>query len=110
MSDDSASYREAGVDYDALDAGKRLAMSKAELVEAEAALTRAREDLLHTTIRSPLDGVISQLLAKEGEVVVIVSVWAQSAPANASTCRTASAPSAASLTRIARSSAVMVPL
>jgi len=29
MSDDSVSYREAGVDYDALDAGKRLAMSKA---------------------------------------------------------------------------------
>jgi phosphoribosylformylglycinamidine cyclo-ligase len=29
MSDESASYRSAGVDYDALDAGKRLAMSKA---------------------------------------------------------------------------------
>jgi phosphoribosylformylglycinamidine cyclo-ligase len=29
MSDESASYRAAGVDYDALDAGKRLAMSKA---------------------------------------------------------------------------------
>ena len=29
MSQDSVSYREAGVDYDALDAGKRLAMSKA---------------------------------------------------------------------------------
>jgi phosphoribosylformylglycinamidine cyclo-ligase len=29
MSDESASYRAAGVDYDALDAGKRLAMAKA---------------------------------------------------------------------------------
>jgi phosphoribosylformylglycinamidine cyclo-ligase len=29
MSEDSASYREAGVDYDALDAAKRLAMSRA---------------------------------------------------------------------------------
>ena len=29
MSDDGASYRAAGVDYDALDAGKRLAMAKA---------------------------------------------------------------------------------
>ena len=29
MSEDGASYRAAGVDYDALDAGKRLAMAKA---------------------------------------------------------------------------------
>lgn len=49
----------------------RLAMAKAELGEAEAALVRAQEDLLRTTIRSPLPGVITQLMAKEGEVVVI---------------------------------------
>ncbi len=52
----------------------RLAMSKAELVEAEAALTRSREDLQHTTIRSPLDGVVSQLLAKEGEIAVVGTI------------------------------------
>jgi HlyD family secretion protein len=52
----------------------RLAMSKAELIEAEAALTRSREDLVRTTIRSPLDGILSQLLAKEGEVVVIGTI------------------------------------
>jgi HlyD family secretion protein len=49
----------------------RLMMSQAELVEAEAALVRSREDLLHTTIRSSLNGIVSQLVAKEGEVVVI---------------------------------------
>jgi HlyD family secretion protein len=42
----------------------RLAMAKQELVRAE-------EDLRHTTIRSPVNGIVSQLLAKEGEVVVI---------------------------------------
>jgi HlyD family secretion protein len=49
----------------------RVAMSKAELVEAEAALARAKEDLERTTIRSTLNGIVSQLLAKEGEVVII---------------------------------------
>jgi HlyD family secretion protein len=49
----------------------RLAMAKAELVEAESALVKAKENLLRTTIRSPLNGVVTQLLAKEGEVVVI---------------------------------------
>jgi HlyD family secretion protein len=48
-----------------------LAMAKAELIEAEAALDRVKEDLLHTTIASPIDGIVSQLLAKEGEMVVI---------------------------------------
>jgi HlyD family secretion protein len=49
----------------------KLAMVRSELVEAEAMLTRAREDLLRTTIRSPLKGIVSQLMAKEGEVVVL---------------------------------------
>jgi phosphoribosylformylglycinamidine cyclo-ligase len=42
MSQDSASYREAGVDYDALDAGKRLAMSKALSTSALLAARGAR--------------------------------------------------------------------
>jgi HlyD family secretion protein len=49
----------------------RLAMSRAELVEAEGALAKLKEDLRHTTISAPIDGIVSQLLAKEGEVVVI---------------------------------------
>jgi len=49
----------------------RLMMAQAELVEAEAALVRSREDLAHTTIPSPLTGIVSQLIAKEGEMVVI---------------------------------------
>lgn len=48
-----------------------LAMAKAELIEAEATLDRVKEDLLHTTIQAPIDGIVSQLLAKEGEMVVI---------------------------------------
>jgi HlyD family secretion protein len=49
----------------------RLAMARAELIEAEGALAKLKEDLLHTTIRSPINGIVSQLMAKEGEVVVI---------------------------------------
>jgi HlyD family secretion protein len=49
----------------------RLAMAKAELIEARAALVKIKEDLLRTTIRSPINGIVSQLMAKEGEVVVI---------------------------------------
>jgi HlyD family secretion protein len=49
----------------------RLAMSRAELIEAEGALAKLKEDLLHTTIHSPINGIVSQLMAKEGEVVVI---------------------------------------
>jgi HlyD family secretion protein len=48
-----------------------LAMSRQELIEAEASLVKLKEDLLHTTITSPVNGIIAQLYAKEGEVVVI---------------------------------------
>ncbi|HEY3244443.1 MAG TPA: efflux RND transporter periplasmic adaptor subunit, partial [Phycisphaerae bacterium] len=41
-----------------------------ELAEARAQLQRARENLAKTHIKSPIDGVISQLHAKQGEVVV----------------------------------------
>jgi len=41
-----------------------------ELAEAAAGLKRIREDLDKTIIRAPIDGVISKLSAKQGEVVV----------------------------------------
>jgi HlyD family secretion protein len=52
----------------------RLAMCRAELKEAESALSKANEDLRKTEIRSPVDGIISSLLAKAGEVVIIGTV------------------------------------
>jgi HlyD family secretion protein len=47
-----------------------LEMRKQELAEVEAHLRRVREDLKRTIITSPIDGVISKLSAKQGEVVV----------------------------------------
>lgn len=47
-----------------------LAMVRAELADAEAALAKAKEDLKQTTLRSPIDGVVSRLSAEEGETVV----------------------------------------
>ena len=49
----------------------RLAMAKAELIDAQAALRKVKVDLERTTICSPINGIVSQLMAKEGEVVVI---------------------------------------
>ena len=45
-------------------------MRQQELVQAEAGLKRIHEDLARTVIRSPIDGVISRLVAELGEVVV----------------------------------------
>lgn len=45
-------------------------MRKQELVAAEAALESAREDLEKTVIKAPISGVISQLFAEQGEVVI----------------------------------------
>ncbi len=45
-------------------------MREQELVQAQAYLTRMEEDLKRTIITSPIDGVVSSLKAKEGEVVV----------------------------------------
>lgn len=42
-----------------------------ELIEAQAMLQSAEEDLAKTIIQSPIDGVVSQRFAKEGEVVVM---------------------------------------
>lgn len=47
-----------------------LDMRRQELIQAEAYLKRAKENLKKTTIVSPIDGVVSKLNAKEGEVVI----------------------------------------
>lgn len=41
-----------------------------ELIESEAFVKRLREDLKRTIIESPIDGIISKLNAKQGEVVI----------------------------------------
>ncbi len=45
-------------------------MSQQELVQAEAGLKRIQENLSRTVIRSPLDGIVSKLVAELGEVVI----------------------------------------
>lgn len=45
-------------------------MRKHEMLEAEAYLKRVKEDLKRTVITSPIDGIVSKLDAKIGEVVV----------------------------------------
>lgn len=47
-----------------------LEMRQHELAQAEAYLKRLQEDLKKTVITAPIDGVISRLNAKQGEVVV----------------------------------------
>jgi len=60
-----ANYRSALVSAQAT-----LEMRQQELIEAEAALQSAKEDLQKTVIRSPLSGVVAQRFAKQGEVVI----------------------------------------
>jgi HlyD family secretion protein len=48
-----------------------LNMTKQELLDAESALAKAKEDLRKATIHSSLDGIVSQLSAKQGEVVLV---------------------------------------
>ncbi|MEK6674715.1 MAG: efflux RND transporter periplasmic adaptor subunit, partial [Planctomycetota bacterium] len=43
---------------------------KQELIQAEAALQSANKDLQKTVLESPIDGIVSQRFAKQGEVVV----------------------------------------
>lgn len=45
-------------------------MRKQEILEAQAALKRVKDDLDRTVIRSPIDGIVSRLDAKIGEVVI----------------------------------------
>ncbi len=45
-------------------------MRKQEAIEAQAYLKRVRDDLERTVIRSPIDGIVSRLDAKIGEVVI----------------------------------------
>lgn len=47
-----------------------LEIRKQELIQAEAALKSATEDLKKTIITAPIDGIVSQRFAKQGEVVV----------------------------------------
>ncbi|MBI1826832.1 MAG: efflux RND transporter periplasmic adaptor subunit [Planctomycetes bacterium] len=47
-----------------------LDMRTQEMHQSEASLKHINEDLLKTVIRAPIDGVISKLVAKQGEVVV----------------------------------------
>lgn len=51
-------------------AGAVLEMRRQELVAAQAALQSAKEDLAKTVIQAPISGVVSQLFAKQGEVVI----------------------------------------
>jgi HlyD family secretion protein len=44
---------------------------KEELRDAEALLTKSKEDLRKATIRAPFDGVVTELPAKEGEVALV---------------------------------------
>lgn len=47
-----------------------LEIRRQELIESQARLQSAKEDLEKTVITSPIDGVVSQRFAKQGEVVV----------------------------------------
>ncbi len=47
-----------------------LEMRQNELIDAQAQLVRLQEDLKRTVIESPIDGIISTLNAKQGEVVI----------------------------------------
>lgn len=45
-------------------------MRKQELIQADAALQSAKEDLARTVIQSPINGTISQRFAEPGEIVI----------------------------------------
>jgi len=47
-----------------------LEMRRQELIEAQALLQSAKEDLAKTVITAPISGTVSQLFAQQGEVVV----------------------------------------
>jgi HlyD family secretion protein len=47
-----------------------LEMRHQELIEAEASLQYTREDLAKTVIDAPIDGIVSQRFAEQGEVVI----------------------------------------
>jgi HlyD family secretion protein len=56
----------------AVDSGRIALESQQQLVEqVEANLARARDDLSKTTLKSPIDGLVTRLNAKEGEQVII---------------------------------------
>lgn len=45
-------------------------MAQQESVEAQGALDAAQEDLRRTSILSPIDGIVAQILVEEGEVLI----------------------------------------
>jgi HlyD family secretion protein len=47
-----------------------LDMRNQELIAAQAGLQSAKEDLAKTVIKAPLDGIVAQRFAKQGEVVI----------------------------------------
>ena len=47
-----------------------LTVSRHRLVGAEAEIARAKENLSYTTITSPIDGIVTRVNAKVGELVV----------------------------------------
>ena len=51
-------------------AGAMVDIRGQELIEAEGFLKQAEEDIARTVITSPIDGIVSQRFAKEGEVVI----------------------------------------
>ncbi len=61
-----ADYRTAKVR-----AGAMVDIREQELIEAHALLRQAQQNLARTVITAPIDGVVSQRFAKEGEVVVM---------------------------------------
>jgi len=48
-----------------------LEMAKDDLVDAESFLESTKEKLKHTVIRSPITGIVTKLMAEEGETVVV---------------------------------------
>lgn len=71
IEDDATSVTELA-DYKTalIRASTMVEVRKQELVEAEAMFQAAKDDLEKTVITAPIDGVVSQRFAKEGEVVV----------------------------------------
>ncbi|HUU84757.1 MAG TPA: efflux RND transporter periplasmic adaptor subunit [Phycisphaerae bacterium] len=53
-----------------LKAEANIEMRRQQLAEAEAMLRRARDNLKKTVIVSPIDGIVSQVFAEPGEVVI----------------------------------------
>ena len=68
----SALYESGAVSKDQLiSAQTEVEVLKAQLESAKASLREAQNDLNHTVILSPMDGVVTRIRAKKGEFVVV---------------------------------------